>query len=154
MLKLMARVEMVHVPYKGLGPPLTDLVGGRVDVIISTMASALPHVRAARLRALAVTTARRSAFFPEVPTLSEAAVQGYEFSTWYGLLVPSGTPPSVVERLNTETKRALSTDLVKEQFAAQGIEPAWSTPQDFARYLRSEVGKWAKVIRASGATSE
>jgi tripartite-type tricarboxylate transporter receptor subunit TctC len=154
MLKLMTKTDMVHVPYKGLGPALVDLVGGRLHVIVSTMASALPQVKTGKIRPLAVTTSQRSAFFPDLPTMDEAGVKGYEFSTWYGLLVPAGTPPAIVERLNTETRKALGTTLVKEQFAAQGLEPAASTPQAFAAYLRTEVSKWGKVVKASGATPE
>ena len=154
MLKLMAKVDMAHVPYKGLGPALTDLIGGRVQVIISTMASALPHMKAARLRPLAVTTAQRSSFFPEVPTMNEAGVKGYEFSTWYGLLMPARTPKAIVDRVNTEARKALTSAAVKEQFTAQGLEPAASTPQEFGAYLRSEVEKWGKVVKASGATPE
>lgn len=152
MLKLMTKTDMNHVPYKGLGPALTDLMGGRLHVIISTMASALPHVKAGKLRPLAVTTASRSAFFPEVPTMDEAGVKGYDFSTWYGLLVPAGTPKAVVDRLNAETRKALSSAAVKEQFATQGLEPTPSTAQEFTTYLRNEVAKWGKVIKAAGAT--
>ena len=154
MLKLMAKVDLTHIPYKGLGPALTDLMGGRVQLIISTMASALPQMKSGKLRPLAVTTSQRSSFFPEVPTMSEAGVKGYEFSTWYGLLVPAGTPRMIIERLNAETRKALASPLVKEQFSAQGLEPAVSTPQEFAAYLKSEVEKWGKVIKASGATPE
>ncbi len=154
MLKLMTKTDMVHVPYKGLGPALTDLMGGRLHVIISTMASALPHMKAGKLRPLAVTTAQRSSFFPEVPTMDEAGVKGYEFSTWYGIVVPAGTPRAIVERLNAETRKALATLTVKEQFAAQGLETAPSTPREFGAYLRAEVAKWGKVIKASGATTE
>jgi tripartite-type tricarboxylate transporter receptor subunit TctC len=154
MLKLMTRTDMVHVPYKGLGPALTDLVGGRLQLIISTLASALPQIKSGKLRPLAVTTAQRSAFYPEVPTMSEAGVNGYEFSTWYGLLAPSRTPRPVVDRLNAETRKALESTIVKDQFASQGLEPVSSTPQDFGRYLRTEVDKWAKVVKASGATAQ
>jgi tripartite-type tricarboxylate transporter receptor subunit TctC len=154
MLKLMTRAEIVHVPYKGLGPALTDLVGGRVHFIISTNASALPQIKSGKLRPLAVTTAQRSGFYPEVPTMNEAGVTGYEFSTWYGLLVPARTPAPVVERLNAEARKALAAPLVKEQFGAQGMEAASSTPQEFGAYLTSEVRKWAKVVKASGATTE
>jgi tripartite-type tricarboxylate transporter receptor subunit TctC len=144
----------VHVPYKGLGPALTDLIGGRVELIISTMASALPHMKTGKLRPLAVTTARRSSFFPEVPTMQEAGVTGYEFSTWYGLLVPAGTPQAIVDRLNQEARKAVASPTLKEQFIGQGLEPAASTPQEFGAYLKSEVAKWGKVIKASGATPE
>jgi tripartite-type tricarboxylate transporter receptor subunit TctC len=154
MLKLMAQVDLVHVPYKGLGPALTDLIGGRVQVIISTMASALPHIKSGKLRTLAVTTAQRSSFFPEVPTMNEGGVKGYEFSTWYGLLVPARTPKAIVERLNAEVRKALTSSLVAEQFLAQGLEPAASSPHEFGAYLQSEVAKWARVVKASGATPE
>ncbi|HYC44157.1 MAG TPA: tripartite tricarboxylate transporter substrate binding protein [Burkholderiales bacterium] len=154
MLKLMTKADMTHVPYKGLGPALTDLMGGRIHVIISTMASALPQIKSGKLRPLAVTTAARSSFFPEIPTMNEAGVKGYEFSTWYGLLVPAGTPKAIVDRLSAETRKALATPFVKEQFTAQGLEAGGSSPQEFAAYLRSEVAKWGKVIKASGATTE
>ena len=154
MLKLMTKTDMTHVPYKGLGPALTDLVGGRLTVIISTMASALPQVKSGKLRPLAVTTAKRSSFFPEVPTMEEAGVKGYEFSTWYGLLVPAATPKAIVDRLSAETRKALASALVKDQFVAQGLEPVSSTPAEFGAYLRSEVAKWGTVIKASGATTE
>ena len=151
LLKLMTQVDMVHVPYKGLGPALTDLMGGQIQLIISTMASALPQVKAGKLRPLAVTTVTRSAFFPEVPTLDEAGVAGYEFNTWYGLLVPAKTPRPVIDRLNKELAGVLDSAAVKEQFSVQGLEPAPTSPQGFSAYLESEVKKWAKVIKASGA---
>ena len=154
MLKLMTKTDITHVPYKGLGPALTDLVGGRVELIISTLASALPQIKSGKLRALAVTTARRSSFFPQVPTMDEAGVRGYEFSTWYGLLVPAGTPHAIVEQLNVATKTAVASPAVAEQFAAQGLEPASSSSKDFGAYLKSEVAKWGRVIKASGATPE
>lgn len=154
LLKLMAKVDLVHVPYKGLGPALTDLMGGQVQLIISTMASALPQIKAGKLRPLAVTTAQRSVFFPEVPTMDEAGVRGYEFNTWYGLLVPSGTPRAIIDRLNKETTKVLESPAVKEQFAPQGLEAAPTSPEEFGAYLKSEVEKWGKVVRASGAKPE
>jgi len=129
-------------------------MGGRLHVIISTMASALPQMKTGKLRPLAVTTAQRSPFYPEVPTMNEAGVKGYEFSTWYGLLVPSRTPKPIVDRLHSETQKALASALVKEQFVGQGLEVAGSTPQEFAAYLKNEVAKWGKVVKASGATAE
>ena len=154
LLKLMAHVELVHVPYKGLGPALTDLMGGRLQLVISTMASALPHVRAEKMRPLAVTTASRSPFFPDLPTMDEAGVRGYDFSTWYALLVPRGTPGDIVRRLNTELGHVLQSAFVTEQFAAQGLEPTPSSPAQLAAHLKSEVAKWGTVIRASGAKPE
>lgn len=154
MLQLATGVSMVHVPYKGLGPALTDLMGGRIQIIISTLASALPQINAGKLRPLAVTTAQRSSFFPSVPTMDEAGIQGYEFSTWYGLLVPPGTPRPIVERLNRETRSAVESPTVKEQFARQGLEAAASGADEFGTFLNAEVEKWAKVIKASGATAQ
>lgn len=154
LLKLMTRTDMVHVPYKGLGPALTDLMGGRLQLIISTLASALPQVKSGKLKPLAVTTAQRSSFFPELPTMSEAGVTGYEFSTWYGLLVPARTPAPVVGKLNGETVKALNSPALKQQFAAQGLEPGGSTPSEFGAYLKSETAKWAKVIRAANIRSD
>ena len=151
LLQLMSRIEMVHVPYKGLGPALTDLMGGQIQLIISTMASALPQVKAGKLRPLAVTTARRSSFFPAVPTMDEAGVAGYEFNTWYGLLVPAKTPRPIVERLNKTLSGVLDSAAVKEQFSVQGVEPAPTSPEEFSAYLAAEVKKWAKVIKALGA---
>jgi len=154
MFKLMTGAQMTHVPYKGLGPALTDLMGARIQVIISTLASALPQTNAGKLRPLAVTTAQRSSFYPNVPTLGEAGVKDYEFSTWYGLLVPPATPKAIIERLNRETRAVMDSASVKEQFSRQGLETATSTPDAFGSYLRSEVTKWGKVIQASGATAE
>jgi tripartite-type tricarboxylate transporter receptor subunit TctC len=154
LLKLMTKTEMTHVPYKGLGPALTDLIGGRLTLIISTMASALPQLKAGKLRPVAVTTVQRSPFFPEVPTMNEAGVKGYEFSTWYGLMVPAGTPKAVIDRLNTETAKVLAQPFVKEQFAVQGVDTTPSSPAEFGQYLKTEVAKWGKVVKASGATPE
>lgn len=154
LLKLMTRTDMVHVPYKGLGPALTDLMGGRVQLIISTLASALPQIKSGKLKPLAITTAQRSAFFPELPTMTEAGVAGYEFSTWYGLLVPAGTPKAVIERLNGETVKLLRSPALQEQFAAQGLEATPGSPAEFGAYLKSEVEKWGKVVKASGARPE
>jgi tripartite-type tricarboxylate transporter receptor subunit TctC len=148
LLVQMTKIDVVHVPYKGLGPALTDLMGGRVQFIVATLASALPLVKGGKLRPLAVTTARRSAFLPELPTLSEAGVQGYDFSVWYGLLVPGRTPAAIVSQLNGVTARILEAPALKEQLAGQGIEAASSSPSEFGAYLKSEVAKWGKVIKA------
>ena len=151
LLVQMTGIDVVHVPYKGLGPALTDLMGGRVQFIIATMASALPPVKSGKLRPLAVTTARRSGFFPELPTLSEAGVAGYEVSIWYGLLVPGRTPATIVRQLNGVTAKILEAPSLKELFAGQGIEATSSSPAEFGAYLKTEVTKWGKVVKASGA---
>ena len=154
LLKLVTRTDMVHVPYKGLGPALVDLMGGRVQLIISTLASALPQVKSGKLKPLAVTTAQRSSFFPELPTMHESGVTGYEFSTWYGLLVPARTPAPIIGRLNSETVKVLNSPALKQQFSAQGLEPTSSTPSEFGAYLKSEAAKWAKVIRAANIRTD
>ena len=154
LLQLMTTTSMVHVPYKGLGPALTDLMGGQIQLIISTMASALPQVKSGRLRPLAVTTAKRSNFFPEIPTLDEAGVRGYEFNTWYGLLTAGKTPPAVIEQINREMARVAEAPAVRDQFVPQGIEATHTTPAEFGAYLKSEVEKWGKVVKASGAKPE
>ena len=146
---LMTKTEMVHVPYKGLGPALVDVMGGRVPLVVSTLASALPQLKAGKLKALAVTTAKRSSFFPELPTMAEAGVPGYDFNTWYMLVVPSRTPKATVDRLNAATAKVLGGPAVKEQFASQGLEPTATAAAEAAAYLKSEVAKWAKVIKAA-----
>jgi tripartite-type tricarboxylate transporter receptor subunit TctC len=150
-LQLTTGTRMNHVPYKGLGPALVDLIGGRTEFIISTMASALPHLRSGKLRALATTTPERSSFFSDVPTMIEAGVPGYEFTTWYALVVPAGTPQSIMQRLNAELVKVAAATAVREQFAAQGLETAHTSVDEARAYLISEVRKWGKVIKASGA---
>jgi tripartite-type tricarboxylate transporter receptor subunit TctC len=154
LLRMMARVQMVHVPYKGLGPALTDLAGGHVLILISTVASAMPHVKSGRIRALAVTTLQRPSVLPQTPTMDEAGVRGYEFSTWYGLFVPAATPRAVIDRLNRENANALSAADVKQQLAAQGIEGSPTSPEAFGAYVRNEVAKWGKVVKESGTKVE
>jgi len=154
LLQMTTQVRMVHVPYKGLGPAITELIGGHVQILISTLASAAPHLKGGKMRPLAVTTAKRSAVVPEVPTMIEAGVPGYEFSTWYGLFVAAGTPRPLIDRLNTETRNAPAAGDLKQQFASQGIEGTATTPEEFGAYLKVEVAKWGKVIRQSGAKPE
>jgi len=149
-----AGVKMVHVPYKGAAPALADLLGGQVQLMFSTMPPALPHIREGRLRALAVTSLRRSAAMPELPTLDEAGLPGFEAVTWHGVLAPAGTAPEIVERLNRELVAVLHAPDVVARLSAQGAEPVGSTPQEFARYIREESAKWARVVRASGARAE
>ncbi|MGQ0546357.1 MAG: Bug family tripartite tricarboxylate transporter substrate binding protein, partial [Betaproteobacteria bacterium] len=151
LLQLSTGVRMNHVPYKGLGPALVDLMGGRIEMIISTLASALPHIEAGKLRPLAVTTVQRSSFFPQVPTMIEAGVADFDFTTWYALVVPAGTPAPVVARLNAELAKIAQDPAVKEQFSKQGLETAHTSAEEARAYLRAEVEKWGKVIKASGA---
>ena len=150
----MAGVKMVHVPYKGAAPALADLLGGQVQVMFSTMPPALPHVMAGRLRALAVASLRRSPAAPELPTIDEAALPGFEATTWHGVMVPAATPDAVVAKLNHDIVAVLRTPDVAERLSSQGAEAIGSTPQAFAAYIKAETAKWAKVIRESGAKAE
>ena len=150
LMKYLTKIDIVHVPYKGMGPALVDLVSGQTQLAMATMASALPHVRSNRMRPLAVSTAKRVAVVPDVPTMIEAGVKDFDYSTWYGIVVPAGTPAAVVSRLNAELVKALATREVGERFAAQGVAPESTTPQAFKAFLNNEVRRWAPVIKASG----
>ena len=150
LMKYLTKIDIVHVPYKGMGPALVDLVSGQTQLAMATMASALPHVRNNRMRPLAVSTAKRVAVVPDVPTMIEAGVKDFDYSTWYGIVVPAGTPAAVVSRLNVELVKALATREVGERFAAQGVAPESTTPQAFKAFLNNEVRRWAPVIKASG----
>jgi tripartite-type tricarboxylate transporter receptor subunit TctC len=150
----MAGVKMVHVPYKGAAPALADLLGGQVQVMFSTMPPALPHVTAGRLRALAVASLQRSPAAPGLPTVDEAALPGFEATTWHGVMVPAGTPDAVVAKLHGDIVAVLRMPDVSERLSSQGAEAIGSTPQEFASYIKTETAKWAKVIRGSGAKVE
>ena len=149
LLIMTLKIELVHVPYKGVGPVLTALLGNELSASLSTFASALPHVKSGRLRAFGVTSAKRASTLPEVPTIAEAGVPGYEYSTWYGLLAPAGTPRAIVEKLNQATVGVLNSPKTREQYVSQGLTPTPSTAAQFSAYLRSETEKWTKVVRAA-----
>jgi tripartite-type tricarboxylate transporter receptor subunit TctC len=151
---MMADIEMLHVPYKGLGPAITELVGGQVQMAMSNVSTALPHVKSGKLRLLAVTTKKRFPLFPELPTVSESGVPGYESSGWYALWAPAGTPRDIVAKLNSEVTRILTSATMKEQLGAQGLEAIPTSPDAFAKQLRVEMAKWAKVVNATGAKPE
>jgi len=153
-LHLLTGIALTHVPYKGLAPAIVDLSGGRLDFIVSTVSTALPLVKAGKLRVLAVTTRQRSGFFPDSPSMQEAGLKGYEFDTWYGLLTARATPRMLVDRLAAALAAALSTTAVVNALAAQGVEPAPGSPAAFASFLDAEIAKWARVIRASGMKPE
>ena len=142
---------MAHVPYKGSAPALTDVMGGQADLMFDTMLSSMPHVKASKLKALAVTSSQRSPSAPDIPTVAESGLPGYEAIAWNGVLAPAGTPKEVVDRLNAELKKALDNPEVKQRFEAQGFAAAWSTPTAYAGFLQAEVDKWGKVVKASGA---
>lgn len=150
LFKLMTNTKIVHIPYKGMGPALIDLVSGQVQLAMATMASALPHVKSGRIRPLAVSTATRVDVVPDVPTMQEAGVKDFDYSTWYGIVVPGGTPQPVVAKLNETLVKVLASSDVKNKFSGQGVVPASTSPQEFKSYLRAEVEKWAKVVKASG----
>ena len=151
LFKKMAGVDMIHVPYKGNAPAVTDLVGGQVQVMFDNIPVSLQQVRAGKLRALAVTGPARSPVLPELPTLAEAALPGYSITSWFGLYAPSGTSPQIIERLNREANKALATAQIRRRLTDQGIEPAGGTPGQFADFMRAELVKWGKIVRESGA---
>ncbi len=153
MLKAMTRIDIVHVPYKGNAASLTDLVAGRVQMMFSNLLTAGPHARAGKLRGLAVTTARRSPQAPELPTIAESGVPGYDITPWYGVLFPAGTPRTIVLRLNREIGDVLKAPEMVERFRSQGVDLATGTPEAFAALINSEIPKWRKVVKDSGATA-
>ena len=150
----MAKIKMVHIPYKGSAPAMIDLLGGQVVTMASTMLTGLPHVRTGRLRALGVTGVKRNAAAPDVPTIAEAGLPGYEAVQWYGMLAPANTSKDIVARLNREMVAILQTADVKDRFANDGGEAAPTTPEEFGRYIRSESEKWMRVAKAAGIKPE
>jgi tripartite-type tricarboxylate transporter receptor subunit TctC len=154
MLKTLTGIQVTHVPYKSAPQAVTDLMAGQTAFAFVNMPLALPHVRSGKLKALAVTGARRSAATPEFPTMQEAGVGGFVVESWYGLMAPAGTPDAVVARLHKETLAVLALPEVKEFFAKQGADVVTSTPAEFAATIRSERARWAEVIRTSGARVE
>jgi tripartite-type tricarboxylate transporter receptor subunit TctC len=154
LFKIMSGVRMEHIPYKGLGPAVADLVGGQLQVMISNMPPVIPHAKSGRLRALAVTGAQRSAATPELPTIAEAALPGYEADVWYGVLAPAGVPKPVVTKLQTEIVRILRAPDMKERLSAMGAEPIGNSPEAFARVIKADIVKWARVVKESGARVE
>ena len=151
MFKIMAGVDMVHVPYKGGGALIGDLVGGQVALTFATLPSVMPYVKAGRLRAVAMTTTRRWPGLADVPTIAESGFPGFEISTWLGLLAPAGTPKEVVGKLHDEVVRILKLPDVRERIQGLGMEAVCDTPDQFAQYLRSEIAKYAKIVKQSGA---
>ncbi|HSC95465.1 MAG TPA: tripartite tricarboxylate transporter substrate binding protein [Burkholderiales bacterium] len=151
MLKAMARVDIVHVPYKGNAAALNDLLGGRVQIFFSNLVTALPHARAGRLRALAVSTAKRSQLAPQLPTVAESGVPGYDLTNWVGMFAPAATPRPIVMRLNRDIGAILNAADLKERFRMQGLDLVSTTPEDFGAFIRSELAKWRKVVKESGA---
>jgi tripartite-type tricarboxylate transporter receptor subunit TctC len=153
MLKLATGIDVVHVPYRGTPPAVTDLLSGNITFMFANTLSVLPHVNSKRLRALAVTSAKRSPSLPNLPTVAES-YPGFESGTWFSLLAPAGTPRDVVDRLNAAVVKAVQLPDVRDRIRAQGGEPLSGTPQQVGAYIRAEVAKWGKVVRASGAKVE
>ena len=154
MFKTMAGIQMNHVPYKGSIPALTDIMGGQVTLMFDSMASGLPFAKSGKLKALAQTGAKRSASVPELPTIGESGLPGYDVAGWFGFLAPAATPHDIVQKLSSEITAILNLPDVKERYLLLGAEPGPGIPEEFAAFLRSEIAKWAKVIRDSGAKAD
>jgi tripartite-type tricarboxylate transporter receptor subunit TctC len=152
LFKSMAHVDMQHVPYKGGGPMMQDLVGGQINVAFETAASAVPQIKAGKVRPIAITTAKRSSAMPDLPSVAESGLPGYDVVTWYGLLAPAGTPKEIVNRMNSEIAKILQTPDMKERIASISSEPGGISPAQFADLIKAETVKWAKVVKDSGAT--
>jgi tripartite-type tricarboxylate transporter receptor subunit TctC len=151
----MAGLDMIHVPYKGAGPGVVDVIAGHVPMIASNILSTLPHVRAGKLRAYGVTTATRSPAAPDIPTIAESGLPGYEAAQWFGMLVPAGTPPDVIAKLHDAVVRAVNDPALNQRFAQEGAVPSPSpTPDAFRKFMQAETAKWAKVVKAAGMRPE
>jgi len=154
LMNYMAKVKMTHVPYKGGTQGMLDVVGGHVDVMIQVILSVAPHIKTGRLRALAVTTSKRNAAWPDLPTMSEAGLPGYESTAWYGMVATAGLPPSVLAKLSAETIKATQSSDMRDALAKQGAEPVGNTPREFAAFIKAETTKYAKVIKEAGVKAE
>ena len=153
LLASLANVSLVHAPYKGGGPAMQDLLGGQIPSIFAAMPSSLPHIKAGKIRALAVTGPKRAPTLPEVPTIAESGFPGYEAMNWYAFVAPARTPPAIIERLNREITSALRSAELKEQLSAFGMDPIPSTPEELARQVERELAVWGKVVKEAGITA-
>lgn len=151
LFKLQSGAPITHVPYKGGGPAMTDLLGGQVQMMFDNMASAMPQIKAGKLKAFAVTTPQRSALAPDLPTMAEAGMKDFDVFTWWGLFAPVGTPPEIVKRLSVEVGKALSAPDLREKWLASGAEPSASTPDEFRTFIGKELPKYARIVKESGA---
>ena len=150
LFKMLAKVDLLHVPYKGGGPALTDLIGGQVSMYFASLPAAGPHLKTGRVRALAVTGKQRVAALPDISTVNESGVPGYEYIGWYGLLAPAATPPAVIARVNTEANKFIRTREFSDRISADGAEPSGGTPEAFGALIRAEIAKWAAVVKHAG----
>ena len=153
LLEMMTKIELNHIPYKGTGQGITDVMGGHVPLMFGALPSTLPGVKAGKLKILAISSAKRSPVLPDVPTVAEAGVPGYELTSWYGVLAPAGTPAAIVGQLNGEIVKALHTPEVKARLTGEGAEPVGDTAQQFQAFIRREIEKYAKIVAALGITA-
>jgi len=151
LMKSMSSTYMLHIPYRGAGPALTDLLGGQVDLMFDNLPTALPHIKAGKLRGLAVTSAARSPLAPELPTMAESGLPGFELSTWFAFYAPAGTPRAIVDQIAGDMRRVLAQPDMKERLAGIGVDIKASTPDELATFQRAELAKWGKIIKDSGA---
>ena len=154
MFKSLAGVDVVHVPYKGSGPAIQDVMGGQVDAMFDTTVVAAPQIKGGKVRALGVTSAKRVKGWDTIPTIAESGVPGYEIVSWQGIFAPAGTPPEIVKRLNTEIVKILNMPDVRERMEALGVDPVANTPEEFAAFQKAEIAKWAKVIKEGNVKVE
>jgi tripartite-type tricarboxylate transporter receptor subunit TctC len=154
LFKTMAQVDILHVPYKGAAPALQDVIGGREEMMFATAASVVGQIEGGQVRALAVTTLKRTAVLPNIPTMDEAGVKGFDASTWHGLVAPAGTPPDVIKKLHGAAIKALEDPGVKTALAKLGVDIVGGTPEEFAAYIKAEIPKWTAIVKASGATMD
>jgi tripartite-type tricarboxylate transporter receptor subunit TctC len=152
--KSMSGVKMVHVPYRGASPALVDIIAGHIEIYFGAMVSTLPHAKAGKVRALGVTTLKRVPAVPEIPTIDEQGLKGFETGSWFGMSVPTGTPREIVSKLHAESTRILALPDVRNRMVSEGAEFVVDTPEQFTAFLRSEIDKWGKAVRASGAKAE
>ncbi|MBI3043872.1 MAG: tripartite tricarboxylate transporter substrate binding protein [Betaproteobacteria bacterium] len=150
LLKTSANIQMTHIAYKGTGPAISDLIGGHVDLLSGDMPALLPHVKSGKLRALAVTTSKRSALLPDLPTVSESGIAGFESSGWFAILTPANAPDAIIQRLNAEMLKAIATDDMREKLSALGAEPTSSSPEQLRVHLGEQLAKWGKVVKSAG----
>lgn len=151
LFKAMTGTAMLHIPYKGSAPAITDLLGGQTNMMFDNLPSAMPHIKSGKLRALGVTSVNRSPALPDTPTIAETGIGGYDASSWFGVLAPAGTPKEVVAKIHADIVKALSAPDIKERLSSQGAEPVGNTPEQFSQHIRTESLKWAKVVKDSGA---
>lgn len=154
LFKSMAGIDVVHVPYKGTGPAITDLIGGQVQMMITGVVALMPHIKSGKLRGLGVTSAKRVAALPDLPTIAESGIPSFDVSSWFGVFLPGGTPKPIVANMNAEIRKILEVPEVRQRLISQGADPASNTPEEFAAYVKAEMAKWGKVVRDTGARAD